>query len=250
MSTTINHKVDVALCTFNDARTLPRTVSSVLIQECLNILYIVDDGSTDNTSDILEPYLGDDRIKVLTNKRNHGLAFSLNRILRISSSKYVARIDADDEMLPGRLITQLSYLLENDNVSVLGTNAYYIDNKNKCITNVILSYEKICTALKFKNPMLHPTIMIDRSSILNIGGYDESLLRGQDFDLWIRAMRSGLKIRNLAYCSVNINKREGRSLKSIITEFKVNLILSFRHFLPLIAIFSFLGLTKNLLSRR
>ena len=112
-------KADVALCCHNDANSLSKAIQSVLHQNLLGTLFIVDDGSVDHTSVILQKFQKNPKIEIITNKKNEGLASSLNKIIARSKADYIARIDADDEMLSGRLELQVEYLEKHKEVSVL-----------------------------------------------------------------------------------------------------------------------------------
>lgn len=241
---------DVALCCYNDANTLRRTIESVLSQESLGTFYIVDDGSTDHTASILDE-LDNSQIYVHRNVNNLGLAASLNHILDISKSKYLARIDADDEMAPGRLRKQIEFLELNQHVHVLGTNALCYNKNLVSHTSVPSSSEVIRKRLMWYNCILHPTVMLRTRFINDLGGYDTSYRRSQDYELWLRLLRNGGCIHNLSYVSTHIHVRPHKTWNNIINEF-ISLIRIAKRYcairLFLYAIFSFFYNLKKFFS--
>ena len=157
-------KADVALCCHNDANSLSKAIQSVLHQNLLGTLFIVDDGSVDHTSVILQKFQKNPQIEVITNKKNEGLASSLNKIIARSKADYIARIDADDEMLSGRLELQVEYLEKHKEVSVLGSNAKFVDNSKIIFSSVPLKYPEVRRSLLRYNCLLHPTVMFRRDN--------------------------------------------------------------------------------------
>jgi len=122
-------KVSVLMAVYNCERYLPQAIDSILNQTYSNFEFlIVNDGSTDNTGDILARYADrDQRIIVIRNEANVGLTQSLNRGLEIAQGKYIARMDADDVSLPERFALQVRYLEQHPEIGVLGANVVYID---------------------------------------------------------------------------------------------------------------------------
>lgn len=221
--------VDVALCTHNDASTLERAIGSVLKQDNLGRLFIVDDGSSDSTSEILKEYQKFDKITIITNKKNIGLAASLNKVLTTSTARYIARIDADDEMLPNRLTVQLEEMNKSGYATILGSNALVAGKRRQWKTEVPLDLVTIRKKLDSINCILHPTVIMDRQAICEIGGYDADMLRCQDYDLWIRAINAGYHIVNTSAITTKIWVRDKRSISSIFHEFYALLKISIKH---------------------
>lgn len=113
----INKKPDITVytCVRNGAKTLQRVIKSVLDQKGVNIEYIIcEDGSTDNTREILWEYIGRSDIKIIWNKENKGLAYSSNRCLEEAKGDYFIRIDADDEFVEDCALGQIYHWLKHD----------------------------------------------------------------------------------------------------------------------------------------
>src|SRR3989338_4267706 len=129
---TINPKISVIMSVYNGMPLGPqsaswrtRTASSAYLKDAvesiLNQTYenfefiIVDDASVDNSWDYLKN-LNDHRIKLIKNKKNLGLAASLNKALKVAKGNYIARMDADDISLPTRFEEQVNYLQKNPSI--------------------------------------------------------------------------------------------------------------------------------------
>ena len=238
-------KADVALCCYNDAKSLSKAIESVLRQKFLGTLFIVDDGSIDQTPVILQKFQENPQIKIITNEKNEGLASSLNKIISKSKADYIARIDADDEMLSNRLQLQVEYLENNKKVSVLGSNAKFIDSSETLLSSLPLNYVEVRDALLRYNCLLHPTVMFRRKAIKCVQGYDETFRRCQDYELWLKLCRHNFKIENLNQVTTIINVKKNRGWKSIFTEFLALIKISFRYKRFSILIYSIYSLVYN-----
>ena len=107
-----NDLISVIMSSYNSEKTIRRCIFSILNQDYKNLEFlIVDDCSTDNSLSIIKK-LGenDKRIKIIENKKNIGLTKSLNKLLKISKGKFIARQDSDDASFPHRLTSQINFL--------------------------------------------------------------------------------------------------------------------------------------------
>jgi glycosyltransferase involved in cell wall biosynthesis len=181
--------ISVLMSVYNGEAYLAQALDSILSQSFSSFEFIViDDASTDDTARILADYSGrDSRICVLSNQRNMGLAWSLNRGLEQANGRYVARMDADDISLPPRLEKQFSFMEEHPGVGVIGTAVEIIDAVGQVIGRRMYPPDPIVIRwrLAFENPLCHPTVMI-RRDILQDAPYNSSLNTAQDYDLWCR----------------------------------------------------------------
>ena len=111
----MNELVSVIMPSFNTAKFISETIESVLAQTYANWeLIIVDDCSTDNTDEVVKPFLTDKRIKYLKNKKNSGAAVSRNYALREAKGKWIAFLDSDDLWLPEKLEKQIAFMKKNN----------------------------------------------------------------------------------------------------------------------------------------
>lgn len=179
---------------------LYKSIDSVLEQTFSDIEFIIcDDGSTDDTWNILNEYASRDcRIKLLRNKKNIGLAASLNRCIEISSGKYIARHDLDDYNDTTRLEKQLMYMKQHEDIAVLGCQAYLFD-KNGIWGKDRFPNEVTNKDFLFTSPYKHGSVMFRREALLKAGCYRVAAetYRAEDYDLFM-TMQTFCKGANLA----------------------------------------------------
>jgi hypothetical protein len=179
----------MVMAVYNGERFLREAIDSILAQEYTDFeLIIVDDGSTDRSREIIGSYQ-DARIVVVENKRNLGLARSLNRGLAVARGEYIARQDADDVSLPNRLSRQVAFLDARPSVALVGSAHAEIDDSGRVVREVDAHCEHttIAWALLFFCPFVHSAVMFRRALVLeNVGFYDPAYQYSMDFDLWAR----------------------------------------------------------------
>ena len=117
----------------------------------------------------------DPRIIVLKNDENIGLTKSLNIGIRHAKGQFIARMDADDISLPHRFETQIRYLETHPDYALVGSWAYQIDEtgRQQCIIELQVEDHEIRECLIRGNNFVHGSVMMRRSVILSMGGYDE-----------------------------------------------------------------------------
>jgi len=177
--------ITIGLPFFNDSRYLEMAIRSVINQTYQDwVLLLVDDGSSDGSLGIAKKYAEkDSRISVISDGENKKLPYRLNQIAQLTKTPYLARMDADDIMHPERIEKQLGILESNQEIDVLGTNAYSIDSNNE-IRGV--RYEIHAPfELEKCSGFIHPSIT-GRTSWFQNNPYDEGLERAQDSELWHR----------------------------------------------------------------
>ena len=198
-----NHEpaVTVLMSVYNGETFLREAIESILQQTWTDFEFlIVDDGSTDQTREILQSY-NDERIRVLDQPTNIGLAKSLNFGLREARAPLVARQDADDRSRPERLAAQVQFMSAHREVTLAGTQVRILDKHGRALRWP--GWERATTnhAIRFQllldNPFIHTSVMFRRDVVWQeFGGYDETLSTGQDFDLWSR-VAARYKVSNL-----------------------------------------------------
>lgn len=142
----------------------------------------------------------DSRIRIINNNTNIGLSASMNKLIKISKGKYIARMDADDISLPSRLKKQYEFMENNLDIGVCGCFTRII-NKQGVLQNKLFLYSTdldIKFANLFYTPFVHPTVLI-RKSILSENPYNESYRIGLDTDLWLK-ISSCTKFYNIPEC--------------------------------------------------
>ena len=109
--------VSIIMPSWNTARFIAASIQSVMDQTYRNWeLLIVDDCSTDNTDEIVAPFLKDPRVRYFYNEKNSGAALTRNRALREASGEWIAFLDSDDLWAPEKLEKQLGFMKENGHV--------------------------------------------------------------------------------------------------------------------------------------
>jgi glycosyltransferase involved in cell wall biosynthesis len=188
--------VSVIIPTYNRAGYLTESIDSVLAQEFREFEVIVfDDGSTDNTKEVLAGY--GDKIIVLGDI-NRGCAAARNRAVEAARGDLIAFHDSDDIMLEGRLSAQFKFMKEHPEVAAVSGNIILqgqeqINYLEKCGVDFSdrgwVIFQKPFQKLLLRNFMSNPSTVLWRERFLEIGGIDESLRIASDWDLWLRMAR-------------------------------------------------------------
>lgn len=185
--------ISVCISVYNASSFLQECIDSILSQSFSDFeLLIVDDGSTDNSVQIIESY-ADKRIRLIRNK--HDYIQSLNLLLSEAKGKYIARMDADDIMLSDRLAMQFKCMEENPNIDVLSASTIdiFTDSSKNCCSSVIKELRP--ADFVTTNPIVHPTTFIRNSALYRKKmKYKESYKYAEDYGLWCECILSGLKI--------------------------------------------------------
>jgi glycosyltransferase involved in cell wall biosynthesis len=128
-----------------------------------------------------------------------GIVEALNFGIEQCSASLIARMDADDIMLPNRLLIQSKYLNDNPEISILGTQVKHIDERGIEIVgrnSYVVGRENLRAALLNGCELAHPTVMFRKNIIQTLSGYRKQFQYAEDYDLWLRA-REITQIDNL-----------------------------------------------------
>lgn len=181
--------VSVVMSVFNGQRYVADAVESMLSQAFQDFEFIVvDDGSTDKTSEILAEYAKlDSRVRIIS-QRNTGRAEALNNGIGVATGRYIARMDADDISIEDRLESQVGFMNAHPEVGVLGGAYEQIDSMGRILNTIGAPLEDAAIKIELLrgNPMCHPAIMMRKEAVLAAGGYRKQLLDADDYDLWLR----------------------------------------------------------------
>ena|SRR5690606_27498777 len=183
--------VSVIMPVYNGEQYLAESINSLLDQTFIDWeLIIVDDGSTDQTSQIVRSFSQkDSRIRLVNHANNLGLVASLNDALLATAGKLIARQDADDLSAPERLERMVRFFQENLETGLIGSNGYYLDEGGKVVgdSDFPLDHEGIRKAILVeKSPFFHGSWMFRRECIEKVGLYNSLLFSGEDKDYWLR----------------------------------------------------------------
>lgn len=189
--------VSVLMAVYNDRRFLSEAVESILSQTFEDFeLIIINDGSTDGSTDLLTHFAEQDSRIQLIHQSNRGLTCSLNTAIERASGRFLARMDADDIALPERLNLQVQFLHSHPNHGAVGGQVELIDAEGEPVgegrtynrlRQLPLCHEYIDEALlHIEWPLVHPAVMMRRTHVVTVGGYDERYKTNQDHDLFLK----------------------------------------------------------------
>lgn len=206
--------VSVVMAVNRDDGFMASAIDSVLAQSVRNIELLV---IANNCSEELWSHLNllaaqDNRLRPLRTPLGQ-LPYNLNVGLHHARGEFVARMDADDVALPERLERQLRYLRSNSGISVVGGGYEHIDESGSVIgrpTSLRTDPDKIHARLPFESCMPHPTVMMRRADVIKVGGYAYGLY-AEDWDLWLRMRRAGMRFANLPDLVLHYRIHAGQS---------------------------------------
>lgn len=188
-------KVTVYITNYNYERYLQRSVESVLAQTLQDIeLLIIDDGSTDDSRQIMERYASNPRIKLIY-QQNHGLNVTNNIALRLARGQYIVRLDADDYFEPDALQSMVE-VLDADSEAGLVFPDYYMVDRNGNALEIVRRLDFDREVALLDQPAHGACTMIRRDFLLALGGYDESYSCQDGYELWIK-FTAKYKVRNI-----------------------------------------------------
>jgi glycosyltransferase involved in cell wall biosynthesis len=203
--------VSVIIPAYNCAAYLPRAIESVLTQSFADFeLLVMDDGSTDDTANVLDRYSADRRVRFVRHAENTGPSATRNRGIRLSSGDLVAFLDADDEWARGKLEAQVTALASAE-ADVCGVGCRWLMPGE---TEVIVSKQPpysgdgLYRELLFKNtiPGSSSSIMVRRTCFDEVGLFDEELRAVEDRDMWLR-LAARFRFAFVREPLVSINRR-------------------------------------------
>jgi glycosyltransferase involved in cell wall biosynthesis len=199
--------VSVILPTYNRANLLLRAIESVLTQEFTDLeLIVIDDGSNDQTPEIISR-IQDTRLRYIALKQNRGVTFARNQGIQQARGELIAHMDSDDFWYPQKASYQVDLFTRYKHLDLIfcnmididhltGTRVDYFKQKAQAFQQLQIR-ELDCNAWEIQGGLPeallvstiipHPTVMLRRSTMESIGGYNENLQGGEDFEYWWRA---------------------------------------------------------------
>lgn len=184
-------KVTIGLPFFNSETTLDLSIKSVINQSNKDwILLLINDGSTDSSNDIAEKYFNsNENIIYINDGKNLGLINRLNQIIDLANTKYIARMDSDDIMMPDRIEKQLDIFERQPDTDVVSSSVYSINDNNDVIgVRDYTIYDHSIESVFKKKFIAHPTIMA-RTEWYKLNKY-YNFTRAEDLELWIRSFNN------------------------------------------------------------
>lgn len=200
-----NPLISVILPAYNSDKFIKVAISSILNQTFTDFEFIIiNDGSTDNTLQIINNF-NDDRIVLINKQQNQGLIFSLNEGIKQAKGKYIARMDSDDESLPNRFSLQVDFFNDNPDIDVLGSYMLVIINNKEHLSKYPINSQQCLDELLTGPCFSHPTVMF-KKSILNNIIYNRNYIFAEDYKLWTDLAKQGAKFANLPIALLNYNR--------------------------------------------
>src|SRR4030066_1147661 len=181
--------VSIILPTYNCASFLPHSIGTILSQTYNSYeIIVIDDGSTDNTKEVLYPFI--QRIKYIRLEQNKGLPTARNIGILSAQGKYIAFIDADDLWLPEKLQTDIEYFETHPEVSMVYSKHINIDEKG-CVVNgsvkkQLPSGNIFIQLFSEQNFIITSSVVVRKEIFETTGLFDEQLFNCQDWDMWLR----------------------------------------------------------------
>lgn len=224
-----NVKVTVLMSVYNGEKYLREAMNSVLNQTFMDFEFIiVNDASTDKTVQILKEYAKKDkRIVLVHNDKNLGLTKSLNKGIKMAKGEYIARQDADDISVPERLRKEIEFLENHRNYAVVGTFVKILNEDSKIIRSLDRPIEDIQIRESFRrdNCIAHGSVIIRKKCLQDVGSYDESIARAQDYELWLR-LAGKYRLANIPEYLYMLRKHNESIEAKHIVEQKISVVLA------------------------
>lgn len=223
-------EVTILLAVHNGATSLHQCLESIRNQSYDSWqIFCIDDASTDETSELLTAWqqkLGDRLIRH-QNAVNLGLTKSLNLGLGMIKTPYTARIDADDWWSHEKLEQQVRFLQRHTDYGVIGCNYRNVGQHGTRQILLPETDEQIKRTIIQRNPFAHSCVVFRTELIQSLGGYDEQVRYGQDYDLWLRCyphtrfcnLPDSLCWRSIGR-GISVEKQRQQMLQSIRTQLK------------------------------
>ena len=216
---TNNPLISVMMPTYNNAKYIKQAIESVYAQKYGNLeIIVVDDGSTDNTKEILKQYKNIKYFYI----EHKGISFARNTALANSKGEYVAFCDSDDYWLPEKLNTQVQYFKEHPNCEIVFTKYENIFENDELKKNKRAMHEKLIED-SFKQYL--PSTILRKDLFDRFGTFDENFSGIEDAEFIYRISMKGINIKHyidkVFYIrrihGNNITLQQNRTIKSIIT---------------------------------
>lgn len=213
--------VSIVAANFNNGRYLGDFIRSIEASTVLPTeLILVDDGSTDNSREVLDSFLQFEWMKPILFGSNRGFTAALNTGVEKANAKYIMRADPDDILLPERIEKQFAFMEANPHVAVSGCNvAYFRGSRDKIInvSNFPETHPEIYSKYSMgEHGVQHPTV-IAKSEVMKDHPYGKEF-PGEDYELFARMIKEGITFSNLREPLYLMRVHEGSSTSNLSFE--------------------------------
>ncbi|SFG35222.1 Glycosyl transferase family 2 [Novosphingobium sp. CF614] len=215
--------ISVAMSVYNGERFLVSAIESVLAQDFGDFEFLIlDDGSTDESPQIVRRHAAaDSRIRPIL-RENRGLIASLNEMIDAAQAPIIARMDADDISRPDRFTKQIAFLADHPDYGVVGSWSEDIGENGQSLArggaDHPLVHEDLLLAIETGGQLIcHPAAMYRRDVVLAVGGYHAAFRHCEDLDLWLR-LASVTKLGNIPERLLRYRRYPGQVSSRYTTE--------------------------------
>jgi glycosyltransferase involved in cell wall biosynthesis len=210
--------IDVIIPTFNRSHLIERAINSVLAQGYQGFnLYVINDGSTDDTETILQKFSNHSQVHILK-QENKGVSAARNLGIKHSQGEWIAFLDSDDEWLPQKLEKQLAFISQNPHVRFVHSNEIWF--RHGVRVNAKKKFDKSNHEIfkrSLETCLISPsTVMMKRELCLEHQCFDESFVICEDYDLWLKILAR----EEVGFISEDLIKKHGGHEDQLSTRFQ------------------------------
>lgn len=210
--------IDIIIPTFNRSHLIERAINSVLAQTFQGFnLYVVNDGSTDETEIILQKYAQHPQVHLLK-QENKGVSAARNLGIKHSKAGWIAFLDSDDEWLPQKLESQVTFMAQNPNCRFVHSNEIWI--RHGVRVNAKKKFDKSNHEIfkrSLETCLISPsTVVMKRELCLEHGCFDEDFVICEDYDLWLKVLAS----EEVGFISQELIKKHGGHEDQLSTRYQ------------------------------
>jgi len=194
--------VSIVAANYNNGCYLKDFISSINNSKVLpKELIVIDDGSQDDSMQILKTFSDLDYLKVISFEKNRGFCEALNAGIEYASGDYIMRIDPDDLATKNRIQTQVDFLEVNKEIDVVGSNVVYFHYQTKKeVFKSNFPVDHLTIASKFRkgdHGVQHPSTMI-RTQVMKKYKYNQSNVKAEDYEIFARMIKDGHRFANIS----------------------------------------------------
>lgn len=207
--------VSIVIPVYNHAEYIGEAINSVLAQDYHEIeLIVINDGSTDNTKDVLDKY--SDKVTIIY-QDNIGQAATLNKGWSIASGDILAYLSSDDTILPAAVSRAVDTLLNDDTLSVVYPDFYLLDPYSRIVRKVTTPEFEYAKMLTHVSCPIGPGAFFRKEAFVKSGDWDCSLRQMPDYDFWLRMGLHG-RIARIPEVLAGFRVHEGSQTYSVTNE--------------------------------
>ncbi len=230
LTETPTHKVSAIIPTYNRAGYLREALDSVFAQSLPPWeVIVVDDGSTDDTFEVVQEY--GSRVRYVRHDRNQGIAVARNTGLGAAQGDLIAWLDSDDLWEPGFLATVIDILGKATSPDGVYTGITLVDTSNVRLRSSVRTErpEELHDALIRGNFLATPSVVARKACYTRAGLFDQQLRVSEDYDMWLRLAR-GCRLEGISLPLVRIRVHKGNTLSNADAFCEARLMILRKHF--------------------